>query len=95
MPNCCTCVSGTGLELEHKKHFFVGNSWNPCPYSTQSDDIRSRSMLGGVPLSKSDHTDHLGRIVYMSPKHSGDWGYECTFSGCPFVQTVGAKYFHR
>jgi len=95
MPDCCTCVSGTALELEHKKHYHVGNSWNPCPYSTQCDDIGSIAKLGGVPISKTDHTDHLGRIVYMRPVNKGVWGYECTFSGCPFIQTMGTKYFYR
>lgn len=95
MPFCVTCTSGVDLELEHKKHQHVGNSWNPCPYSIQSSDIRSRAYLGAIPAGKNDHTDDLGRIVYMRPIYKGDWGYECTFSGCPYFQFYGTKYFYR
>ena len=65
----------------------VGHSYAPCPYSTQSNDTRTRHMLGlleGDPLPwKSDHSN-AGIIYYMKTAYSGRWGFECSFGlGCP------------
>lgn len=110
MPGCdiCTTFSGTDQELwealygteaygnlpQHKKHQHVGNKWNPCPYSTQSDDLRSAHRLGEVP-TKVDHTGANGKVYYMSPDVRGSWGYVCTFSGCTHFISTGEHYFYR
>ncbi|MGD9158764.1 MAG: hypothetical protein PVG39_10190, partial [Desulfobacteraceae bacterium] len=51
--------------LEHE-----GHCWMPCPYSTDSSDGRSETMLGFVP-SKVDHGDY-----YMKTDNNGTaWGW--------------------
>lgn len=95
MPGCASCLDfDSGNLPEFKKGSFVGNSWNPCPYSTQSSDIRTTALLGSSVI-KSDHTDQNGVVYYLSPSHKGEWGYVCTFSGCPYIQSTGNQYFYR
>lgn len=65
----------------------IGHSYAPCPYSTQSDEVRTRIMLGlsdteAIP-TKVDHT--IGSVVYyMETEYSGRWGFKCSFGAlCP------------
>ena len=65
----------------------VGHSYAPCPYSTQSNETRTRHMLG---LSETDpiplRVDHsiLQVVYYMETTHSGRWGFQCSFGPlCP------------
>ena len=65
----------------------VGHSYAPCPYSTQSNETRTRHMLGlsetGPLPGKIDHSDS-NFIYYMKTSYSGRWGFECSFgSDCP------------
>lgn len=75
-----------------------GHCWNPCPYSTQCSDLKTRLMLGldnTDPLpTKTDHT--LGNTTYyMRTSSRGPrWGFECTFSGCTHYIVEGQKYFY-
>jgi hypothetical protein len=83
---------------EHKKSKHVGHCYAPCPYSTQSDDMRTRLMLGlpinAVVPTKVDHTVG-GKIYYMRTEGRGtSWGYECTFPSCPYYLANGERYFH-
>lgn len=75
---------------QHKKHEHEGHCWAPCPYSTASSDVRSEIMLGFVPTVKNDHDIH-----YMETGSNGiRWGFRCTYSGCPYLQTTGKQYFY-
>jgi hypothetical protein len=77
----------------------VGHSYAPCPYSTQSDDGRTRLMLKLAPTdplpAKADHTDS-GVIYYLSTTSRGTkWGHGCTFIGCPYsILNDGQRYIH-
>lgn len=110
MPGCTVCAtfSGTAQELweathgtesygnlpQYKKDQHVGNMWNPCPYSTQSDDLRTEHRLGYIP-TKVDHTGPDGKVYYMQPSRHSSWGYECTFDNCPHFVATGKHYFYK
>jgi hypothetical protein len=84
---------------QYKATQHVGKSFSPCPYSTQSPDLRTRHMLnltmsGTLPL-KVDHTGSDSILYYMKTDNRGVWGYECTFSGCPYLLSTGIPYFYR
>lgn len=86
---------------QHKKDQHVGHCYAPCPYSTQSDTQRSFHMLGNdFDLStRYNHTGPDGTIYYMEVTSKGSkWGFECTFSGCPYLilpeNVEGKKYFY-
>jgi hypothetical protein len=76
----------------------VGRSWMPCPYSTESDDLRTRLSL------KLSDTDPLppkithkigGNTYYMTINSKGPrWGFECTYIGCPYYILTGKRYFY-
>ncbi len=76
-----------------------GHCWAPCPYSTQSSDLRTRHMLG---LSSTDplpvKVDHesMGITYYMTTASKvSKWGFECPYNGCTyFIATLGNKYFY-
>jgi len=89
---------------QHKKHEHEGYCWMPCAYhrsdhwtQEQIDAMRdrTRTMLGleswQDPLEGfSDHGDY-----YMRLHAKGNiWGYECTYSGCPYYVTYGERYFY-
>ena len=75
--------------LPQRKRDHEGVSCAPCPYDTQADDVRSEIMLGSVP-SKVDHD-----IYYMRVAQRGtSWGFECTYSGCPYLLANGVPYFY-
>lgn len=74
----------------------VGHCMSPCPYSTQSTDLRSEHMLGSVPtgaLTKVTHTAG-GVTHYMVTAFEGKWGFKCTYDGCPYYLTTGKRYFY-
>ena len=76
----------------------VGHSYAPCPYSTQSNDVRTRHMLGlsdTDPLPwKEDHTI-LGVVYYMETSYSGRWGYKCSFGPlCPGYVINNSDYIY-
>ena len=81
-----------------KKHLNkVGHSYAPCPYSTQSNDVRTRHMLN---LSDTDplpmKVDHsiLQVVYYMETAYSGRWGFQCSYGPlCPGY-TNGIDYIY-
>lgn len=84
---------------EYKCNEHEGHSYAPCPYSTQATDKRTRHLLGistsGTLPTKVSHVDGDGRIYYMKTFRSGGWGYECTYSGCPYLLSEGKPYFFK
>jgi len=79
---------------QDKKDDHVGHCYAPCPFSTQSSDGRTTSMVGEPPpYTKIDHTAGDGRVNYMKTMYRGGWGYECTYSGCPYLLAEGKRYF--
>lgn len=94
-----TCEEELGSTLsgnlgQYKVPEHVGHSYAPCPYSTQSDSVRSKLILGFIP-SKVDHTDNNGTVYYMKTASRGSWGYECTYPGCPYILAHNIAYFYR
>ena len=91
-------TSNYGNLPENKKHLAkVGHSYAPCPYSSQSSDLRTRHLLG---LSESEElptkVDHSvgGITYYMKTENRGSrWGFSCTYPGCPFYLLTGKSYF--
>lgn len=84
---------------QYKATQHKGKSFAPCPYSTQSPELRTRHMLnltmsGTLPLTV-DHTGSDGIVYYMKTNSRVSWGYECTFSGCPYLLSTGLPYFYR
>lgn len=76
--------------LPTKKRDHEGISCIPCPYdSTSYDPIRSALWIGNEPVTTSDHGKHYMRIHNRGSK----WGFECTYSGCPFSIEHGYPYF--
>jgi hypothetical protein len=46
--------------------------------------------------TKVDHTNvDTGKVHYMTREYRGGWGFECTYSGCPYNIANGTKYFFR
>ena len=75
----------------------IGHCWAPCPYSTQSTELRTRHLLrlsdsDSLPI-KVDHTSG-GITYYMTTSARGSlWGYECSYIGCTHYILNGQKYF--
>jgi hypothetical protein len=67
-----------------------GHCWMPCPYSTDSSDERSETMLGFVPVTTNDHGDYF----MQTTAYGNVWGYVCTYSGCPYLIANGKAYFY-
>ena len=81
---------------QYKKNQHVGHKWAICPYSDQSSEGRTRLMLGLDELTALPQQNDHG-IYYMKTTSNGkDWGFECTFVGCPYVSyyNIGVKYFY-
>jgi hypothetical protein len=76
----------------------IGHCWMPCPYSTQSDDLRTRLSLNlsDTDLLPTKVTHEAGGIVhYMTTKGKGPrWGFECPYIGCTHFILTGEKYFY-
>lgn len=86
------------LGADKKQDGKTGHCWAPCPYSTQSRDVRTRHMLGlgtSDPLpTKVDHTLG-GTTYYMKTSARGArWGYECTYPGCTYFILNSQNYFY-
>ena len=78
----CNTVSGTDEEIwrqiygtenygnlpENKKGQHVGHIYAPCPFSTQSDSLRTRIMLRDYVYEQSGNTSDL-----MSMTNDGDF----------------------
>lgn len=84
---------------EWKRDQHEGHCYAPCPYSTQSSDLRTRHMLD-IALTdalpeKVLHMDENDRAYYMKTSNAGGWGYECTYSGCPYLLSEGKPYFYK
>lgn len=68
-----------------------GVSCVPCPYSTDSSDVRSLLWLGSEPTLKNDHGSY-----YMKVSQRGSvWGWECTNPNCQYKLDTGNIYFHN
>lgn len=81
---------------EYKPTKFIGKSYAPCPYSTQSTDLRTKLMLNIEDDTMPDKTDHSvdGVVYYMRTYRKGRWGFECTFDNCPYYLQNGKRYFY-
>lgn len=75
--------------LPSRKRDHVGISCVPCPYDVKADDVRTENMLGSVP-SKQDHDVYYMRVA----QRGASWGFECTYSGCPYLLANGHPYFY-
>jgi len=77
--------------LPTRKRDHVGISCIPCPFdSSDYDEVRSEIWLGYIPTSLEDHVDHYLRVA----QRGTSWGFECTYSGCPYQDEYGYPYFH-
>jgi hypothetical protein len=85
------------LPSDNKRLNKIGHSYAPCPYSTQSSDLRTRNLLyldvdEELP-SKVDHSAG-GVVYYMKTDSRGSkWGFSCTYPGCPYYLLTGQNYF--
>ena len=84
---------------QYKVFDHVGHCYAPCPYDIDATDIRTRHLLdislsGTLPL-KVAHIGSDSKHYYMKTSNSaGAWGYQCTFSGCPYLLSTGVPYFY-
>ena len=91
-------TESTGNLPEYKKNQHLGHCWAPCPYSTQSEDNRTRNMLklsSGDPLPTRVYHETDGKEHYMQTEHRGGWGFLCTYSGCTYLIDNEKQYFYR
>lgn len=73
---------------QHKRSEHVGHCWMPCPYSTDSSALRSELMWSKTNAPTLSGVDH--GIYYMKTAAKGSvWGFECTYSGCPYFINTG------
>jgi hypothetical protein len=82
--------------LPTRKRNHVGISAGPCPYDIliRSSEERSLMWTGLTSLVRADHTVD-GKVHYMKVTSKGNlWGFECTYSGCPYQNVTGYPYFH-
>ena len=84
---------------QFKSNNHEGRSFAKCPYSTQAPELRTRHMLNldmveDLP-ARVNHVDESGREYFMKMDNKGDWGYTCTYSGCPYLIDNGKEYFYR
>lgn len=69
----------------------VGITGVPCPYDSGNYDVtRSILWLGSVPATTNDHGSNYMRVS----QRGNAWGFECTYSGCPYQTSNGYPYFH-
>jgi hypothetical protein len=74
----------------------VGITCIPCPYDIEerSDSVRTELWTGSDSVDREDHTAG-GKIHYMRVSLRGNkWGFECTYSGCPYQDAAGYPYFY-
>lgn len=84
---------------QHKKYHHVGHCWCPCPFDTtdRCSDLRTVILIGVSDPSegRSAHVDANGKEYYMTTSSRGSvWGFECTFSGCPYEVVHNVEYFY-
>ena len=86
------CSYGTtdygNLPSQQRDH--VGLSAAPCPFDSSTDPIRVDIMLGYIPDVTTDHGNYYMRVT----SRGGVWGFECTYSGCPYLIEYGQPYFY-
>ncbi len=81
-----------------KKHLKkVGHLYAPCPYSTQSTPLRTRHLLHltreeSLP-TRVDHSSADATYYMKTASRGANWGFECTFLGCPYFISTGERYF--
>lgn len=99
------CTVGTtdyGNLPSNKVNTHRGISCIPCPYdikpsnqTIQSWNIRTTLWLGEIPTTTVDHVDEYGQHNYLKVASRGNvWGFECTYSGCPYNINYGYPYFY-
>ncbi len=79
-----------------------GMSCAPCPYDTKPDNMNTNSwnirlnvLLGGPPTISVEHKDVSNKHYYLKVASRGSvWGFECTYSGCPYNIDHGHSYFY-
>ena len=89
---------------QHKKYQHVGHKWAPCPYDDNADldldpdngvhTLRRIHLLGSVPAQTANHFDNGKRYYMKSSSRGSKWGFECTFSGCPYRLLNNKPYFY-
>ena len=85
---------------QYKVFDHVGKCYAPCAYDVSASDIRTRHLLnittsGVLPL-KVAHIGNDNKYYYMKMVNMGGfWGWECTYSGCPFLLSTGSPYFTK
>lgn len=80
------------------KNDHVGHCFAPCPYDSNSTDLRTRLLLG---LSESDllpikilHEQNNTHYYMQTMNHGAVWGYQCSFPGCPYFTSNNKPYFY-
>lgn len=86
------------LPTDKKHDGKVGHCYAPCPYSTQSSELRTRHMLrlspnDPLPL-KVDHSSGDTTYYMKTASKGSKWGFECTYPACPHNIMSGQKYFY-
>ena len=69
----------------------IGISAIPCPFDLDNyDPNRSELWLGYIPTSLVSHDNHYMKVSLRG----SSWGFQCTYSGCPYQEANGFPYFH-
>jgi len=76
----------------HKVNNHSGISCIPCPYdeTSISSDFRSEMWIGSIPSVRTAHGNYYMKVA----SRGSSWGFECTYSGCPYLIEHGYPYFH-
>ena len=77
----------------------VGKCYAPCPYDIEATDIRTRHLLdisiSGTLPTKVAHIGDDSKHYYMKVTNAGGaWGYQCTYSGCPYLLDTGQPFLY-
>jgi hypothetical protein len=62
-------------------------------------DTNYMTISGTIPFTDGERIEHYdvttGKHVYMNTASKGTmWGYECTYSGCPYKTYHNKPYFY-
>jgi hypothetical protein len=82
--------TNSGGNLPERIRDHIGLSCAPCPYDENCDDIRAEHMLGSVPVVQTNHGNYYMKIE----QRGSNWGFACTYSGCPYLLDTGNNYFY-
>jgi len=79
------------IRTEHMTGNFLDPHYDPDTYYS--------TITGTVPFTSAQKIEHYDdaeeKHVYMSTASRGTkWGFECTFSGCPYRNYHGKPYFY-